>query len=85
MCVEQEMYSTNEEVSKTLMSKNNVDDGFIQSLGPYSIRVIGLSNSQTQAFVTSLTHVFRMSIVQIPSITNINLEPIIIVFLKYNM
>lgn len=29
MCVEQEMYSTNEEVSKTLMSKSNVDDGFI--------------------------------------------------------
>jgi hypothetical protein len=46
MFVEQEMYSTNGEVCKTLlMQKYNSKDGFASHLDPCSIKVIGLSIS----------------------------------------
>ena len=66
MYVEQEMYFTNGEVSKImLLQKYNRDNGIILNLGPFSFRVIYLSNFLVQASIIVLTIKFGMSIVQI--------------------
>ena len=66
MYIEQEMYTTNGEVSKLiLMQKYNSEDVFISNLGPCSFKVIGLSNSHIQASVIILTIKFVISIIHI--------------------
>ena len=63
-----------------LMHNNNSKDSFIWNVGPCSLRVICLSNSQIQAPSIILTIEFGMSIVQIPNVTTISLEPIATIF-----
>jgi hypothetical protein len=77
MYLEQEMYSADGEVYETiLVQKNRTEVGFMWILGPGSFRVIGLSESQMQASTVILTNESGTSIVQIPSIAYVKVEPL---------
>jgi hypothetical protein len=77
MYLEQEMYSPDGEVYKTiLVQKNRTDVGFMWILGPGSFRVIGLSESQMQASTILLTNESGTYTVQIPSIAPVKVEPL---------
>lgn len=76
MYLEQEMYSADGEVYETiLVQKTRTDDGSVWILGPGSFRVIGLSESQMQAPTVILTNESGTSIVQIPTVATVKLEP----------
>src|ERR1700737_1615430 len=77
MFLEQEMYSADGEVYETvLVQKNRTEVGFMWILGPGSFRVIGLSEFQMQASTVILTNESGTSIVQIPYIAPVKVEPL---------
>ena len=57
MYMEQEMYNVDSDISKSiLMQKNKSEDGHIWSWGVRLFRIIGLSDSQMQASIVTLTN-----------------------------
>jgi hypothetical protein len=77
MYLEQEIYFADGDVYEMIfVQKNRTEVGFMWNLGPGSYRVIGLSESQMQAFTVILTNESGTSTVQIPSTAHVKVEPI---------
>lgn len=76
MYVEQEMYSPNGDVTRTiLMQKTHSEDNSVWILGPWSFRVIGVSETNVLASTIILTNELGTSSIQIPSVATLLQNP----------
>ena len=70
------MYSVDGDILETiLIHKNMCEDGHAWILGLGLFKVIGLRDSQMQASTVVLTNEFGTSILYLPSVTTVKIEP----------